>query len=386
MLNRVLLESLVHLEDEVRIIVTEIITMILPLHQLQHEYPENMSKLLRNLMKNLKKSDEIESSAISVFTLINKILDSMTPERLEGGRFKFSFDIKTICPFNFHKVVNVRYSYLQILNRAVLFGTAFSPEDLQILIKLTLQSLAMERTKAIVRLNLENLGLLVRRLASLPEGEGLLGNFINMAFTHDLILPTLLYNYQMGPAFDNFLFYESPNFESIERDYFKVVFRPVTQEELALFYQGKSKNMTKALSVVMQASGSADITLHLLKHMEAYMLPPQTLPQGLPAPVHESHLLYLMVICDFLASQAASIKAGSIDPFYVNNIATSFLQPTFAEESVSIFHFKDIERLQQTTRRLYELMTASQVTELQLSAYQFLLQQLDICYYQHNLG
>lgn len=97
-----------------------------------------MSKLLKNLMKNLKKSDEIESSAISVFTLINKILDSMTPERLQEGRFVFSFDIKTISPFNFHKIANVRYSYLQILNKAVQFGTAFTHEELQILIKLTL--------------------------------------------------------------------------------------------------------------------------------------------------------------------------------------------------------------------------------------------------------
>jgi hypothetical protein len=41
----------------------------------QPDYEANMSTLLRNLMKNLKKSDEIESSAISVFNLINNIFD-----------------------------------------------------------------------------------------------------------------------------------------------------------------------------------------------------------------------------------------------------------------------------------------------------------------------
>ena len=76
----------------------------------------------------------------------------------------------------------------------------------------------------------------------------------------------------MGPTFDNFIFFESKNFESIERDYFRIVFRPVSQEELAKFYQGKTKNMTKAFSVLMQSS--PDVTVHLLKHMEGYMLPP----------------------------------------------------------------------------------------------------------------
>jgi hypothetical protein len=108
----------------------------------------------------------------------------------------------------------------------------FPLEDLQILMKLTLQSLAMERTKSIVKLNLENLQLLGIRLAI---NEEIFVNFINAGFTYDMILPTLLYNYQMT-TFDNFLFYESKNFESVERDYFKIVFRPVNQEEIALFY------------------------------------------------------------------------------------------------------------------------------------------------------
>lgn len=101
-------------------------------------------------------------------------------------------------------------------------------------------------------------------MASMPDGVPTLVNFINIAFTHDMILPTLLYNYTMGPTFDNFLFYESKNFESIERDYFRVVFRPVSQDELALFYQGKTKNMTKAFSILMQAGGSPDVAAHLL--------------------------------------------------------------------------------------------------------------------------
>jgi hypothetical protein len=95
----------------------------------------------------------------------------------------------------------------------------------------------MERTKMIVKLNLENLRLLCERLVSYPQdGLQVFQGFIETAFTQDMILPTLIYGYQMGPTFDNFLFFESKNFESIERDYFKVVFRPVTKVELAQFY------------------------------------------------------------------------------------------------------------------------------------------------------
>jgi hypothetical protein len=102
MFGRVLTESLLHLEDEVRIIVTEILCIALPLPQ------ESIPGLLLNLTKNLQQSDEIESSAISVFALISKI---------DVG---FPFEKEVFCPFNFHLVTNVRVSYLQILKKCLL--------------------------------------------------------------------------------------------------------------------------------------------------------------------------------------------------------------------------------------------------------------------------
>lgn len=53
MFNRVLIESLNNLEDEVRIIVTEILSIVLPLQLKQENYEKILSKLLRNLQKNL---------------------------------------------------------------------------------------------------------------------------------------------------------------------------------------------------------------------------------------------------------------------------------------------------------------------------------------------
>ena len=101
MFGRVLTETLLHLEDEVRIIVTEILCLALPLPA------ESLPGLLRNLTKNLQQSDEIESSAISVFALISKI---------DTG---FPFEKEVFCPFNFHLVTNVRVSYLQILRKCL---------------------------------------------------------------------------------------------------------------------------------------------------------------------------------------------------------------------------------------------------------------------------
>jgi hypothetical protein len=90
---------------------------------------------LKNLQKNLKQSDEIESSAISVFALITKILEQVP----DLAKLKFHFELGTFCPFNFHQIVNVRYSYLQIVNKCLQTSNLLtSVEDLQILTQLTL--------------------------------------------------------------------------------------------------------------------------------------------------------------------------------------------------------------------------------------------------------
>jgi hypothetical protein len=110
-----LIESLLNLEDEVKIFVTDLISMILPLYLEQVGFEKQMSYLLKNLQKNLRNSDEIESSAISIFALITKIIDSVP----DLNKLQFKFDLKTYCPFNFHQILNVRYSYLQILNKCL---------------------------------------------------------------------------------------------------------------------------------------------------------------------------------------------------------------------------------------------------------------------------
>lgn len=88
----------------------------------------------------------------------------------------------------------------------------------------------------------------------------------------------MLYSYQMT-SFEPFIFFESKNFESLDRDYFKVVFRPVSQEEIQLFYNGKLKNLSKAIAILMEHSSESSSLI--LRHLEAYMLPPETMQVGL---------------------------------------------------------------------------------------------------------
>ena len=142
-----------------KIFVTDLINMILPLYLEAEGFEKQISYLLKNLQKNLRNSDEIESSAISIFALITRIIDSVADLK----KLSIKFDLKTYCPFNFHQILNVRFSYLQILNKCLTNAakTAFVEEDFRVLIRLTLQSLAMERSKPLVQLNLSNLELLI---------------------------------------------------------------------------------------------------------------------------------------------------------------------------------------------------------------------------------
>ncbi len=133
MFNRVLIESLLNVEDEVRIIVTEIITNLLKEYLQLPDYEKWISQLLVNLQDNLEQSDEIESSAISVFNLINLIIDAVPS--LE--RISLNFDLSIFCPFNFHKIINVRYSYNQIVNKC-LQSLKFSEDELVALTRLTI--------------------------------------------------------------------------------------------------------------------------------------------------------------------------------------------------------------------------------------------------------
>jgi hypothetical protein len=51
--------------------------------------------------------------------------------------------------------------------------------------------------------------------------------------------------------FDHFKWFESLHFESVDKDYFKIVFRPVNFQEWQLFTNQKTENLARAISVML---------------------------------------------------------------------------------------------------------------------------------------
>ena len=79
---------------------------------------KTVGNLLSNLTQNLQQSDEIEASAISVFNLVCRIFELReTHGCLQPLSFKLC--LKTYCPFNFHKIEAVRYSYNILLSKCL---------------------------------------------------------------------------------------------------------------------------------------------------------------------------------------------------------------------------------------------------------------------------
>lgn len=110
-----LIESLLRVEDSVRITITELLSVYLPEYFDQATATNNyIDRILLNLVETLKMTDDIEGSVIFAFNLINKIIHD---PKFEHRQTAFKFIIKVFCPFNFHRVILVRKTYNSLLLR-----------------------------------------------------------------------------------------------------------------------------------------------------------------------------------------------------------------------------------------------------------------------------
>lgn len=66
----------------------------------------------------MQRSDEIETSSIAVFNLVCRIFD-FREEYPCLQPMVFSLDLKTYCPFNFHKLEPVRFSYNLLITKCL---------------------------------------------------------------------------------------------------------------------------------------------------------------------------------------------------------------------------------------------------------------------------
>jgi len=157
-----LINCLPSVEDEPKVAVTEILHILLPVYLASHNkngpfnkksaVVKTITQLLHNLTLNLRQSDEIEASSIAVFNLVCKVFDLRDDfECLQPMSFKL--DLDTYCPFNFHKIEAVRYSYNLLISKCLSQKEHnLQVKDLQSLHTLVVQSLAMETSPRLVKL------------------------------------------------------------------------------------------------------------------------------------------------------------------------------------------------------------------------------------------
>ena len=100
--RHVLVECISHVEDSVKVVVTQLIREFLDIYFEKENY-EMIDKILTNLAQALQLSDDIAGSCLHVFNLISDILSH---DKFDGT--SFVFDSKVFFPFNFHRVVRVR--------------------------------------------------------------------------------------------------------------------------------------------------------------------------------------------------------------------------------------------------------------------------------------
>ena len=131
-----------------------------------------IGQLLQNLTYNLAQSDEVEASSIAVFNLVCRVFD-LKDEYACLADLKFKMQLDVFCPFNFHKIESVRYSYNLLLSKIIAQkeNACLSTEELGSLHTLVVQALAMETTPKIVKLLYKNLERLVAIFGELEENS-----------------------------------------------------------------------------------------------------------------------------------------------------------------------------------------------------------------------
>jgi hypothetical protein len=147
--KEMLIQSVIRVEDSVKIVVTEILASYLDTYfdidnsdtsKLQEK--SQIDKILFNLTETLKLTDDVEGSVIYVFDLINQILNH---QHFDPSKTTFTFDQDVFYPFNFHRVVKVRKTFNMLINKFLKSAPGFIKYDnLKTLHTLTIQSMIME--------------------------------------------------------------------------------------------------------------------------------------------------------------------------------------------------------------------------------------------------
>jgi hypothetical protein len=122
MFSSLLVMSLPSVEDEPKVVITEIMQNLLPVYLSgqdasgQVTEAQNMvAQLIYNLSLNLQRSDEVEASSISVFQLVCRVFEMREQFKCLAD-MQFDLELSVYFPFNFHKFEAVRFAYNQLIS------------------------------------------------------------------------------------------------------------------------------------------------------------------------------------------------------------------------------------------------------------------------------
>ena len=106
-----------------------------------------------------------------MFNLVCRVFD-LKDEYACLANLKFKMQLEVYCPFNFHKIESVRYSYNLLLSKVIAQKEhCLSVQELGSLHTLVVQAIAMETTPKIVKLLFKNLEGLVTIFGDLEENK-----------------------------------------------------------------------------------------------------------------------------------------------------------------------------------------------------------------------
>ena len=138
--------------------------------------------------------------------------------------------------------------------------------------------------------------------------------------------------FDVAVQFETFVFFESIYFESIENDYFKIVFRPSNNIEWETHYMQKTANLTKAIAVMLE-SCTNEATQIIFDTMcgktMAYDEEPET-NQMIPRTLLNQSMLHLMMTLDrysrLLGKRLSKLfvpnQKGVLDLYYVADLSS----------------------------------------------------------------
>jgi hypothetical protein len=188
----------------------------------------------------------------------------------------------------------------------------------------------MEVDEVLFTIQSHNLRLIINEML---QDSGSLANYVKYLSTY-LLMPDRfqkwLYCYELKVSdFQPFLFVESPCFDSLNQNYFKIIYEPINKEEKHAFYLKKLERCSEVLGIIASYSGLQQYISQFLKMNAVEGV------QGLNDVIE--FLVYERIVKINPNSQATKTFLSSLDEGFV-----IWNKAGFTHDKTNLFDFREI--------------------------------------------